>query len=505
MTAENGFAPLAGGRTLARNMVFNLLGQGSPLLAALFAIPFLVDGLGTDRFGILTLAWMVIGYFSLFDLGLGRAVTKLVAERLGKSSVVEIPGLIWTALFMMLLSGTIGAALLALLSPWLIRDVLKIPQMLQSETLSAFYLLTLSIPFVISTAALRGVLEALQRFGMVNTVRTLLGFLIFCGPLLVLPFSHSLAAVMAILVVVRVVIFAIHLWLCLRLIPALRRETGIQRSAIGSLLHFGSWMTVSNIVGPLMVYLDRFLIGALISVAAVAYYATPYEVVTKLWIVPSALVGVLFPAFSASLGQHPARAARLYGLGIKYIFLTVYPITLILVTLAYDGLELWLGSEFAQHGSMVMQWLTLGVLINSLAQVPFVLIQGAGRPDLTAKLHLFELPFYLVGVYWMILQYGIEGAAIAWVIRAVVDAGVLFWMARKVVEGMVSVKRESALTMFVLIAGLGLGLIPGGLGMKMLILSVTMLAFLLATWFMILAPEERLLLRNPIKLISGIR
>src|SRR5712691_5942117 len=176
MTAENGFAPLASGRTLARNMVFNLLGQGSPLLAALFAIPFLVDGLGTDRFGILTLAWMVIGYFSLFDLGLGRAVTKLVAERLGKSSAVEIPGLIWTALFMMLLSGTIGAALLALLAPWLIRDVLKIPQILQSETLSAFYLLTLSIPFVISTAALRGVLEALQRFGLVNVMRTLLGF-----------------------------------------------------------------------------------------------------------------------------------------------------------------------------------------------------------------------------------------------------------------------------------------------------------------------------------------
>ena len=47
------------------------------------------------------------------------------------------------------------------------------------------------------------------------------------------------------------------------------------------LLRFGGWMTVSNIVGPLMVTLDRFLIGALISVSAVAYYATPYEVVSQ--------------------------------------------------------------------------------------------------------------------------------------------------------------------------------------------------------------------------------
>ena len=36
-----------------------------------------------------------------------------------------------------------------------------------------------------------------------------------------------------------------------------------------------------------MVYLDRFVIGAVISVTAVAYYATPYEIVTKIGIIPA--------------------------------------------------------------------------------------------------------------------------------------------------------------------------------------------------------------------------
>ena len=31
------------------------------------AIPRLIEALGTARFGLLTLAWVVIGYFSLFD------------------------------------------------------------------------------------------------------------------------------------------------------------------------------------------------------------------------------------------------------------------------------------------------------------------------------------------------------------------------------------------------------------------------------------------------------
>ncbi|HIB84841.1 MAG TPA: flippase, partial [Chromatiaceae bacterium] len=150
------------GRRLARNVLWNLLGTGAPLLVAIVAIPILIDGLGTARFGVLTLAWMVVGYFSLFDLGLGRALTKLVAEKLGKGLDDEIPALIWTAISLMTVLGVLGAVVVAALSPWLVVGVLKIPLDLQPETLTAFYLLAASIPIVIGTTGLRGILEAHQ-------------------------------------------------------------------------------------------------------------------------------------------------------------------------------------------------------------------------------------------------------------------------------------------------------------------------------------------------------
>ncbi len=65
-------ANLTGSRRLARNVLWNLLGTGAPLLMALVAIPMLIEGLGTARFGVLTLAWTVVGYFSLVSLELGR-------------------------------------------------------------------------------------------------------------------------------------------------------------------------------------------------------------------------------------------------------------------------------------------------------------------------------------------------------------------------------------------------------------------------------------------------
>jgi O-antigen/teichoic acid export membrane protein len=80
-----------------------------------------------------------------------------------------------------------------------------------------------------------------------------------------------------------------------------------------------------------------------------------------------------------------------------------------------------------------LQWLSVGVLFNSLAQIPFVLLQGAGRPDITAKIHLLELPFYLLALWLLISEMGINGAAMAWCARAMMDAGLLFGMAYRYV------------------------------------------------------------------------
>ena len=208
-----------------------------------------------------------------------------------------------------------------------------------------------------------------------------------------------------------------HLLLCLRVVPELYRNFKLQREMIRSLVSFGSWMTVSNIISPLMVYFDRFLVGAILSMEAVAYYATPYEVLTRLRIIPSALVGVLFPAFSTTLMQDRTRTTRLFGQGINYIFLLLFLPILFIVTMASESLKLWLGMDFAQHSTLVVQMLAIGMFVNSLAQLPFALIQGTGRPDITAKLHFVELPFYLSGVWWLTVRYGIKGTAIAWVLR----------------------------------------------------------------------------------------
>jgi O-antigen/teichoic acid export membrane protein len=393
----------------------------------------------------------------------------------------------------MLLLGVLGAAVVGLLSPWLVHRALNVPVALQSETLQSFFLLALSIPVVISTAGLRGLLEAHQRFRLINALRIPMGVFTFAGPLLVLPFSKSLVPVVATLLAGRIVAWAAHLVICLRVVPELGRSIAWERSAIGPLLRFGGWMTVTNVVSPLMVTLDRFLIGALVSMTAVAYYATPLEVVTKFLLLPGALMGVMFPAFSASFAQNGERTAMLFSRSVKSLFLVLFPLMLCTVALAQDGLKLWLGADFAMHSFRVLQFLAVGVFINSLAQVPFAFLQSVGRPDLTARLHLIELPVYVGLLWWMISTRGIEGAAMAWSTRVAVDALLMFVLAKRFLPGKSRMRPRTALLPAVAMVILVLAALLNGPIVKGIFLVGTILCFVLVTWFRILTPEERTL------------
>src|SRR5690606_33581883 len=144
--ADAAASPLA---LILRNAPLVVIGEALPLVAAVVAMPLLLARLGVDRLGVLSLAWVVIGYFSLFDLGIGRATTQLVASRIGEGRRDEVPALVRTALVLLLALGCAGGGALIVLSPWLVVHALQVPEALLGESRRAFVLLSLTVPLVV--------------------------------------------------------------------------------------------------------------------------------------------------------------------------------------------------------------------------------------------------------------------------------------------------------------------------------------------------------------------
>jgi O-antigen/teichoic acid export membrane protein len=410
---------------IVRHSLLNLIGLGAPLLVAVGTIPILLDGLGTERFGLLTLIWALVSYLSFFDLGLGRALTlrlAIVLER-GKSS--ELGALCCTALCMMSGVGLLAGLGLFVFSPWLLGFLRELPD--KAEALASLQWLALALPLTVVTAGLRGVLEGCGAFGWVNGIRIPLGIWSFAGPVLALHWwGADLAAIAAVLLAGRLLGALAHVMAVRHVLPQLKGHMRWHGGQAAALLHSGGWLLLSNLLGPLMGYADRFIIGIFVPVAAVGYYATPQELVLKLWVLPGALMAVLFPALAARIAEGSGDAARLCQKALLGLCLSLLPITLGLATLAQPLLTNWLGSDFAASARDCLVIFSVGFFVTGLAQLPYTVLQSAGRAAVTAKLHLVELPFYVVAVAWAASSFGIVGVAWIWLARVVADAVLLF-------------------------------------------------------------------------------
>jgi O-antigen/teichoic acid export membrane protein len=420
-------------RRVLRNAGWNVIGNATPLLAAAALLPMIVSRLGVERFGLLSMAWVLIGYFSFFDLGTGRALTKMIAERRGTPDETEIPGVASTGLALMALLGVTGAAIAAACIPFGFAWVSRLHSNLTLEARNSLFLVALGIPAVVLTSALRGILEGLEAFRTINLIRAPAGALIFGAPAVSAAFSDRLDFSILALVIARLIVLILHIPPSLSRIHI--RARLINRAWIKPMFRFGGWLTISSIVGPLIVYVDRFVLATVLSAAAAAYYVAPFELVSRLLVLPAALAAAMFPTLS-HLGKTDVDSARTMRSRATHIILSLtLPVVLLGVILAKPLLSIWLGPAFGKNSALALQLLLPGFALNSLAQIPLVALYGAGRTRPVAVMHLIELPLYSVALLLpLVHNYGITGAAAAWSLRAGVDWLILSTMLRRLAK-----------------------------------------------------------------------
>jgi len=420
--------------SITRNTFLNFGGLSFPLLVGVAVMPIITHNLGPARFGLLGLTLALLEYSGLFDLGLGRATTKHVAEKLAMGDD-EVSHLVVISILSQLAFGAVGGVIFALSAPLLANYVFVIPPEMKAEAISVFRVLGALIPATLLLVSLRGVLEAAHRFDLSNAVRIPSSLASFLIPAIASSKGYTLPAIMAMFFISRLVFCAASAIAVHKAFPTFRWSLPDDWSMLRPLLAFGGWMSVSNVVSPLLVYLDRFMLGAFVGLSAVGYYTAPFDGVVRMLIVPASLVNALFPSVS---GMHATGDTT----GIKRVFAkAVRNMTLILavpaIVLLFFGpmlLRFWLGEAFAEQGGPAVRILAFGVLMNSLAHIPSSFIVAMGRPDVNAKFHMVELLVHLPIAYLLIHRLGVTGAAIAWTIRVTFDAGLLFMAAARLLQ-----------------------------------------------------------------------
>lgn len=397
-----------------------------PIGFSILIVPTFLRLIGDAKYGAISILWVLLGYFGLFDFGVGRATAFYTAKKSvdDKRTTTTI---FYSAVVVNTILGLTGALILIITGDFLIKSVIKMPAMMRIEALASLPFLATILPIMTIQSILNGILEGKEKFFTLNTINLIGNIFAQTLPLfIVIFFSSDLKWLIFSVMCGRFVTLIFMLFVTRKYInfKDIRKP---DFTWMKNLIRYGKWITLTGIVSPLMATMDRVLIGAQLGLVYVTYYTIPANLISQGSLIPSSLSKSLFPRFS-QITEEQGKLLLLRAHRIITVILT--PLIIIGFFFIDKVFELWLGKEIALNASPIGLILLLGFWINSQGFIPYSFLQGRGHPDITAKIHLVELIPYILLLIFGLKFAGITGAAWVWTLRVAVDAVVLFIITR---------------------------------------------------------------------------
>lgn len=409
---------------LIRNTTVNLLGNIIPAVVILPSLGFIARQIGIELFGIYTISIAVVGYAGIFDMGLTKAIVRDVAIFGNNES--ERRGIISTGSSVIFIFGVVACVLLYFFSDALV-SLLNVSNEHKHEAIQSVKMLSFSVPIFLLNQSWLAIHEGMERFHLLTLQRIIGSVLLAVCPVLALNLYPTLFSAIVGLFASRVISTLVTFMFCNR--DIIDAGLKINSDILRRLFKFGGWLSISNILSPIMMYFDRFVISNILGADKVAYYTAPSEVVNKAVLIPSALSRTIFPRLisenTAKKNSKTIRAAYLWlsvvccgGAICGWFFVEFF-------------IKVWLGVDYVTQSSPILKVMIVGFVFLSFSQVPFNLIQAKGKSNITAMIHLVEVIPYLLCLLYLTRNYGLIGAAFAWSMRLAFDCLILHVIAKK--------------------------------------------------------------------------
>lgn len=406
---------------IIKNTVLNAAGLVIPGLLFIPAAAYLARTLGVEQFGLLLLMYAMLGYSGIFDAGMTRAVIRKIAQSKTKDEDDFIMG---TALGAVLVISAIPVFLVLFFSDdmavWL-----KVSENYTADTVAGLKLLALVVPLFLITVVAFSYLEGKEEFLKLSLFKVITGIVMATAPAIAVYNDASLVSAVLGLLGARIftailAIFSLNMSIGIR-------NLKFDKKVLIDLVTFGGWISLSNIISPVMVYMDRFILSNSVGAASVAFYNAPSDLIEKISVLPGALARTIFPLFSR-LGSHIEYEKKIYFGLVIVLLILLAPLFL----MAESIMDLWLGEPYGLQSSFILKILIIGFFFNALAQIPFAAIQAKGYSRLTALLHLTEVAPYLLLLFYLVDIWGLVGAAYAWTARVIIDFFCLLFFSRRI-------------------------------------------------------------------------
>ncbi len=438
-----------------RNMASNLFGWVIPVALNMVAVPLLIQKLGPDAYGLSNLVMVLVGYFSIMDLGMDIAGIKLLAEYQAMKDNESISRLMSTKLVLYVSMGLIGTAIVLLMSNMLATRFFTIPIAFRPEAIIVFRLAAFSVitNMIISWASVAP--QGMQRYDVLNGISVATSIVSTASGLIAVYAGYGVVGFVLVRILTNMLAAVASTVMAYKLLPTMRLKFAIDMQMLRQIFGITVYGLVIKIAGMMAGSIDRTLIGVWIGTTAVAAYSVPFLVTTYLNQLALRLMNFIFPMASEMLQLGKMDEMRaIFIKASKFAVILTTLATLPCAALADRILTLWVGAKMAAMSTTPFRFLLIGCYLSSMVTLFSHLMVGIGYVREWTLLFLLRTAV-LVGLCVILIKsMGINGAGIAVAITGLVDIAIGAYCLRAYIKvAVVRFFRE-----YVMPVGLGLAL-----------------------------------------------
>jgi O-antigen/teichoic acid export membrane protein len=414
-------------RHIARNVVLNWLGTIANMAVGFFLSPFILHSLGEVAYSVWVLAVSVVGYLNLLDLGMQSSIIRFVSQGFTKGDHESASDAASAALWVRLqISGLaiLLSAIIALVFP----HVFKIPANLARDAQEAVLLIGASTAVTMTLGVAGAVVSALNRYDLQNYVGLGPTAIRVAGIVWSLRTGHGIVAIAMCEFIATLVNKLLQVWVAHRLYPELRyRLRKPQSETLRKVWSYSFYTFLVTVAVQLVYQTDNVVVGAFVSLGAVAFYSIANSLCRYTTQIISAMSGTFMPAASSYEAAGEARSLELlFKNGTRAMMMASLPVLITVIVRGSSFIGLWMGPQYAHSSGVVLAILAFPLIFAYANQTAAAIAFGVEKHKMMAFWAIGEgvanLVLSIVLAHW----YGIYGVALGTLIPSLI-AQFGFW------------------------------------------------------------------------------
>ena len=396
-----------------QNSIFSGISFAVPFLMMLLFTPALVQQMGTEGYGLWSVAVSSLSMMGMLEFGLGLAISKYIAEYLEASNYRGISTVVSVGLSTNLIIGLFLSFPLYFfanqISGLFQSDTIPHNEIVKTIQIASFGF----IPLLLRNSGL-AVPEGFQNFKVSTTIKTVQSALVIVAAFLVTSWGGTIEQVALSTVIIMWIAGTTSIiiaYISLHSLPIIFPH--YEKEYIVKMFSFITYSGLRGIGAQLFTTVDRVAVGAVLGLSSLTYYVICIGIANKFIALSSSLTQALVPATSSLYARGNNVKIRRYFLNSTAVLAVInLSIGLCAILLAKILLTLWMGVEFSSQALELFRTLIFIYMLLALTSPAAQVANGIGSPWLntigallggggTIFLIMYLGPrFGLVGVGW---------------------------------------------------------------------------------------------------------